>query len=177
MELFEAIFGRRSVRAFEREEVPEEYLRKLIDAARFAPSAGNLQPWEFVVVRSEGTKRALAEAALRQYFIEEAPLVIVVCANEVRSGRYYGERGAKLYCLQDTAAAVQNILLAAHGLGLGACWVGAFREAEVARVIGAPAGVRPVAIVPIGFPREKPKAPPRRSLKEIIHEERLRAGF
>jgi len=173
LELFEAIFGRRSIRAFKKDDIPEDYLLKLIDAARFAPSAGNLQPWEFVIVKSFERKKALAKAALNQSFIFEAPVAIVVCANEARSARYYGERGAKLYCIQDTAAAIQNLLLAAYGLGLGACWVGAFNEAEVAKVIEADKGIRPVAIIPIGFPLEKPSPPSRRSIKEIIHKEKL----
>jgi len=174
LELFEAIFGRRSIRAFKKDAVPEDYLLKLIDAARFAPSAGNLQPWEFVIVESVEGRKALAKAALNQTFIFEAPVAIVVCANEARSRRYYGERGAKLYCIQDTAAAIQNLLLSAYALGLGACWVGAFNEVEVAKIIGADGNVRPIAIIPIGFPLEKPYPPSRRSLKEIIHKEKLK---
>ncbi|MBS7658533.1 MAG: nitroreductase family protein [Candidatus Bathyarchaeia archaeon] len=173
MELFEAIFGRRSVRLFKKNDISEEYLLKLIDAARFAPSAGNLQPWEFIIVKNSEKRKALAKAALNQNFIFEAPVAIVVCANENRSARYYGERGAKLYCIQDTAAAIENLLLAAYGLGLGTCWVGAFNEVEVAKVVEASKGIRPVAIIPIGFPLEKPSPPSRRSLKEIIHKEKL----
>jgi len=171
LELFEAIKARRSIRAFTGEEVSEEIVRKLIDAARWAPSAGNIQPWEFVVVRKLEVKRMLAEAALNQTFIEEAPVVIVVCADQNRSGRGYGSRGANLYCLQDTAAATQNLLLAATALGLGACWVGAFYEEKVSKALKIPSGVRPVAIVPVGYPAEKASPRPRRPLSEIIHYE------
>lgn len=173
MEVFEAIKTRRSIRAFTNEEVSEEEVRKLIDAARQAPSAGNIQPWEFVIVRDPRRKHRLTAAALNQTFIEEAPVVIVVCANEAQSGWGYGARGATLYCLQDTAAATQNILLAACDLGLGTCWVGAFYEEKVRKVVNVPRGVRPVAIVPVGHPAEKPSPRPRRSITEIIHYETI----
>lgn len=171
MDVFEAIKGRRSIRAYKDKDVPAEVVEKLIDAARWAPSAGNIQPWEFIVVRNPETKRKLAEAALGQYFIEEAPVVIVVCANEVRSAQGYGMRGKSLYCLQDTAAATQNLILAAYAMGLGTCWVGAFREEEAKRILKVPDGVRPVAIIPIGYQAEKPVPPMRRSIKQIVHYE------
>ncbi len=174
MDLFEAIKSRRSVRAFTREDVSEEEVEKLIDAARWAPSAGNIQPWEFIVVRKPEIKRRLSIAALHQAFIEEAPVVIVVCANQLRSGRGYGARGVNLYCLQDTAAATQNMLLAACALGLATCWVGAFREEEAKKVLNPPEGVRPVAIIPVGHPTEKPMARSRRPLSEIVHYETYR---
>jgi len=171
LEVFEAIEKRRSVRAYTREEVSEEEVEKLIDAARCAPSAGNIQPWEFVIVTNTEIKRKLSVAALHQTFIEEAPVVIVVCANVARSSWGYGSRGANLYCLQDTAAATQNILLAAHALGLATCWAGAFHEDEAGKVLNTPRNVRPVAIVPVGHPAEKPEAPPKRSIREIVHYE------
>jgi len=171
VELYEAIQGRRSIRAFKSDPVPEEVLHRVLTAAIWAPSAGNLQPWEFVVVREPNRKRQLAKAALGQYFIAEAPIVVVVCANIRRTATYYGKRGAELYCIQDTAAATQNLLLAAHAEGLGACWIGAFREDKVASLLQLPPHVRPVAIVPIGYPAEKPRAPSRRPLSEVLHEE------
>lgn len=171
MDVFEAIKRRRSVRAYTREEVSEKEVKKLIEAARWAPSAGNIQPWEFVIITKAETKRRLADAALHQTFIEEAPVVIVVCANVAQSSWGYGSRGANLYCLQDTAAAIENMLLAATALGLATCWVGAFHEDEAAEVINTPREVRPVAIVPVGRGAEKPGAPRKRSLREIVHYE------
>jgi nitroreductase len=171
MDVLEAIKGRRSVRAFQDKDVPQEIVEKLIDAARWAPSAGNIQPWEFIIIRKPGTKRRLAQAALDQTFIEEAPLVIVVCANENRSSRGYGVRGETLYCIQDTAAAIQNIHLLAYSLGLGTCWVGAFREEEARKILKTSLGVRPVALIPVGYPAESPSPPSRRSLRQIIHHE------
>jgi nitroreductase len=143
----------------------------LLDAARWAPSAGNVQPWEFVVVTAQKTKQALCKAAYNQKDLEEAPVVIVVCADEPLAEKAYGARGKMLYCLQDTAAAIQNLLLMACSLGLGSCWMGAFKEDEVARVVLAPKGMRVVALLPIGFPSESPPPRNRRSLGEIMHKE------
>jgi len=101
-------------------------------------------------------------------------MVIVVCANQIRSGRGYGARGVNLYCLQDTAAATQNIHLAATALGLATCWVGAFKEEEAKKTLNLPEGVRPVAIIPVGHPARKPLARSRRYINEIIHYETYR---
>jgi nitroreductase len=169
MDVLEAIKGRRSIRAFKNQDVPAEIVEKLIDAARWAPSAGNIQPWEFIIVRKPEIKRRLAEAALGQSFIEEAPVVIVVCADENCSSQGYGVRGKTLYCIQDTAAAIQNIHLAAYSLGLGTCWVGAFREEGARKILGIPQGVKPVAIVPVGYPAEAPPPPNRKPLNKIVH--------
>jgi nitroreductase len=171
MELSEAIKGRRSIRAFRNKAVPEEIVEKLIDAASWAPSAGNIQPWEFVIVRKSAVKKNLAQAALNQTFVEEAPVVIVVCADEERSSMGYGVRGRTLYCIQDTAAATQNILLTAYSLGLGACWIGAFHEDEAKKALNAPEGIRPVGIIPVGYPDEVPSRRYRRPLSQIMHHE------
>jgi nitroreductase len=174
MDVLEAIEGRRSIRVFKNRNVSAEIIKKLIDAAQWAPSAGNIQPWEFIVVRKPEIKRALAEAALDQTFIEEAPAVIVVCANENRSSQRYGVRGETLYCIQDTAAAIQNIHLAAYSLELGTCWIGAFSEEEAREILKIPYGVRPVAIVPVGYPAESPPPRSRRPISQIVHYEKFR---
>jgi nitroreductase len=170
MELSEAIKKRRSIRAYKKQHVSEETVEKLIDAASLAPSAGNIQPWKFVIARKPDTKKKLAQAA-NQAFIEEAPVVIVVCANEKRSSMDYGFRGKTLYCIQDTAAATQNILLTAYSLGLGTCWVGAFNEDQAKKAINAPEEMRPVAIIPVGYPNEAPTQRNRRPINQIIHHE------
>lgn len=140
----------------------------MLDAGRWAPSAGNIQPWIFIVIQRDELKRDLSEAALGQMFVLEAPFVIVVCADILRSARRYGRRGVELYSIQDTAAATQNMLLAAHSLGLGACWIGAFDENEVRGVLELPQEIRPVALIPLGFPKSYPQAPQRRSLEEFV---------
>ena len=171
MELSEAITGRRSVRSFESRDVPEKTIEKLIDAACYAPSAGNIQPWAFVIVRNWETKKKIAMAAFNQDFIEKAPVVIIVCADQKRSSIHYGRRGEILYCLQDTAAATQNILLTAYSLGLGTCWVGAFDEHEARKVLQIPEGMKPVAIVPVGYPIDASSRRIRKPLKQIVHYE------
>jgi nitroreductase len=171
IDVSEAITGRRSIRAFKRENVSEEIIEKLIDAAQWAPSAGNIQPWEFVIVREVRIKRKLAETALDQTFIEDVPVVIVVCASEILSSQRYGDRGKELFCLQDTAAAIQNILLLAYSFGLGTCWVGAFNEEEVRETLKVPNGTKPVAIVPVGYPAEMPQPRRRKPIKEIVHHD------
>jgi nitroreductase len=171
MDIWEVISKRRSVRTYKNQQLPEGTVEKMLEAARQAPSAGNVQPWEFVVAKAPHTKLALANAAYGQNSLKEAAIVIVVCADENRAEASYGARGKTLYCLQDTAAAIQNILLTAYSLGLGACWIGAFKEEAIGRVINAPAGLRPVALVPVGYPDESPPSRSRRPLNEMIHKE------
>ena len=161
MELSEAINGRHCVRRFRPDEIEEEKVEGILEAAKEAPSAGNLQARDVIVVRDSDKRRELADAAFSQNFVSEAPLVIVVCANPGKSSAKYGSRGEELYCIQDATAAVQNILLMVHSLGLGACWVGAFDENSVREVLGIPSEIRPVAIIPVGYPAEEPSAPPR----------------
>ncbi len=168
MNVMEAITSRCSVRRFRPDAVPDEAVRRLIEAARRAPSAGNIQPWHFYVVKDEAKRGQLARAALGQRFVAEAPLCLVVCAEPAASARVYRERGAQLYCLQDTAAAVQNILLAALELGLGTCWVGAFDEEQVRRVLGIPQERRAVALIPVGYPAAETGRPTSRKEVEEI---------
>lgn len=167
MDFWSVLERRHSMRAFQSAPVSDEAVERILDAAIRAPSAGNRQPWHFVIVRNARAKAALEQAAYGQSFVSEAPVVIVVCAEPERSAARYGERGRRLYCLQDTAAAVENILLAATALGLGACWVGAFDEAAAARAVALPEHFRPVALVPLGVPAESPEATPRRTLDEV----------
>jgi nitroreductase len=171
MDVLEAIKGRGSVRRFTSQPVSEEEVKTLIDAARHAPSAGNIQPWEFIIIKKAEIKHKLVIAAANQTFIGQAPVVVVVCANTNASGGGYGSRGVTLYCIQDTAAATQNILLTACSMGLGTCWIGAFNEEEVKEVLSIPDGVRPIAIIPIGHGTDSPPKRPRRALNEIMHYE------
>jgi nitroreductase len=121
-----------------------------------------------VVVQDTGLRQALAAAALDQRFLAEAPIVIVVCAVAEESATIYGQRGRELYCLQDTAAATENLLLAATAIGLGCCWVGAFSETEVAGALDLSSDLRPVALVPIGHFRQAPEHSPRRPLTQVV---------
>jgi nitroreductase len=156
-----------SCRSYRPDPVPRDVLEELLDGARWAPNAGNLQPWRFVVVLDQSHRRALARAALNQRFLASAPAVVVVCAVPEESVRVYGSRGRDLYCLQDTAAATENLMIAATDAGLATCWVGAFDEAAVARDLDLASGWRPVALVSVGYPAEKPGRRSRRSLESV----------
>ncbi len=169
-EFLEVLETRRSIRAFAEEPITEEQLQLCLRAAIAAPSAGNAQPWQFLVIRDREVKQALARAALGQTFLVQAPVVIAVCADLERAAAAYGLRGRELYCLQDTAAATQNLLLMAHALGLGTCWVGAFDEQAVARVLELPGHLRPVVLIPLGRPAQKPASRGRRPLSEVARE-------
>ncbi len=171
MDLADAIKNRRSIRTYKKQDLPQETINQLIDAARLAPSAGNVQSWAFVLVSSQQTKQALAKGAYGQKSLEEASVVFVVCADEKRAEESYSERGRTLYCLQDTAAAIENILLTACSMGLGTCWIGAFREEEIRKVINAPPEMRPVAMIPVGYPNESPHARARRPASEVVYKE------
>ncbi len=172
LDVQEAILRRRSIRSFTDEDISDEDVRQIIEAGTFAPSAGNCQPWEFLIVRDRITKQKLAEAALGQRFVSQAPVVIVVCANIKRSTSRYGSRGQELYCIQDTAAAIENMLLMAVSKGLGTCWVGAFNEVLAKEALELPVGIRPVAIIPLGNPAETPRMPRRRSYEDVVHHKK-----
>lgn len=162
------IFERRSCRAFRSEPIPERDLHRLLEAMRMAPSAGNCQPWRFLVVQSKEEREALATAAFGQDFVAEAPIAIVVCTDPARSSARYGSRGRDLYVLQDTAAATENLLIAATALGYGSCWIGAFDESEAARALKLPKELRPVAIIPIGKAAKKLGRATRLPMSEIV---------
>jgi nitroreductase len=164
----EAIANRQSVRQFDPgREVSPDQEQALLEAAIRAPSAGNVQPWHFYSIRDASLRRSLAAAAFGQSFVALAPLVIVVCADAERSATRYGDRGRTLYCFQDTAAAITNIQLTAVELELGSCWVGSFDEAMVAEVLGLPANLRPIAMLPIGHPVRLTAPRSRRPLSEV----------
>lgn len=154
-DVFDCMRESHSIRVFEQREIPDATLSRILEAGSWAPSAGNLQPWFFYVVKKQDIKDKLAEACNDQTQVSRAPVVIVIMADPARSNEKYGERGAQLYCLQDTAAAAQNMLLAAKGLGIGSCWVGAFDEPAIQRILEATPRLRAVAIICLGYSDEK----------------------
>lgn len=170
MSILDIIINRRSVRDFTDQEIPESAIEALVDALRWAPSAGNLQSRKFYFVFNRDLRNKLAQAELKHgfaSFVARAPLVVVACVDHRLASRY-GERGKHLYCIQDTAASIQNLLLAAHDLGLGTCWVGAFKEESIMGILDLPDDLRPVAIVPVGYPARTPKAPDRVSKDDAV---------
>ncbi len=169
MTILDAVMDRRSIRKFLPKEIPGEVIENLKDALIWAPSAGNLQARRFYFVFNERIKKKLASAALNQKFIAKAPLTIVACTDsQIRL--HYGERGANLYTIQDVSASIMGMLLVAYEAGLGSVWVGAFHEEEVSRILELPKNLRPVAIVPVGYPSSIPSAPERVSKEYAIVE-------
>ena len=171
METIECIKSRRSVRSFSDKDVPELLVDEILEAAIQAPSAGNIQEWEFIIVRKRDVKKKLSEAAFSQASVAKAPVVIVSCANLDEIGRAYGQRGKDVYSIQDSAVATQNLMLAAHDKGLGTCWVGSFDEKEVQDILVLPKHVRPLAMIILGYPTGSVRKPERRKLSEVVHEE------
>ncbi len=171
MDCLTAIFSRKSIRRFKKDDISDEIILKLIKAGNAAPSAGNLQARDFIIVRNEETKLKLAVSSFRQMFIAEAPVIVVVVANYLRSMKVYGDRG-RIYAEQDSAAAIQNILLAAHAMGLSSVWIGAYDDEKISEILGIPSYARPAAILPIGYPAEDPRPRRRYELEDITHWER-----
>jgi nitroreductase len=167
MDTIDAILTRRSVRKYTSEPLTDEQVETLLKAAMYAPSGGNRQPWHFVVIRSREALEGVAKFHEYASFLGQAQLGILVCAEEklARPGRW----------IMDCAAATQNILLAAHALGLGACWIGI--QPEPGRIEGfralanLPEGVHPVSLVAVGHPGET-HPQPQRFLPERIHLEK-----
>ena len=168
MELKEAIKKRCSIRSFKNKEIPEKIIYEIMYYANLAPSAGNLQARDFVIINDKSVKEKLSAASLDQRFIVEAPICIVVCANTKRIFSY-GRRGKELYCIQDASAAVEHILLLALDYGLDTCWVGAFDENMVSKILKLPYYVRPVAIIPIGYANEQKTEAERMHIDEMTH--------
>lgn len=166
-EILKAVKERRSIRDFERQEIPMNIIEHLKDALLWAPSAGNLQARKFYFIQNKDVKKKIAQAALKQNFIAEAPLVIVGC-TDTRISSKYGDRGIYLYSIQDVAVSIMGMMLVAHENGLGSTWVGAFHEDKLYDILDLPPHLRAVAIVPVGFPSKIPCAPPRISKKEAF---------
>lgn len=172
MEFQEVLRKRRMIRAYTAEDVTDQQVWRLLRNAARAPSAGHTQPQEFIVIRDPQVKRRLAEAALDQSFVAEAPVVIAVCADTSRSVWRYGERGVRFYSIIDGAFASLLILLTCVDLGLAACFVGAFNDEAVARVLGLPKHVRPIGLIPVGHAAERPGGLGRIPLMRLVHHER-----
>ncbi|MEM1586777.1 MAG: nitroreductase family protein [Candidatus Bathyarchaeia archaeon] len=198
-EVIRAIKRRRSVRSYLPNPPPDEYIYAILDAARWAPSAANLQPWQFIIVKDENTRRKIQElveenrrltievreepfkTGFSKYstgWIGEAPIHIVVCADPKRTGPHVGGEETYKY---GASAAIQNLMLAAYSLGLGTCWLTMFNKDRLREILGIPQNIDVIGIVTVGYPREFPEIPetarryamkPRRDLSEIVFYER-----
>lgn len=178
MELFEAIKTRRSIRHYKPDAIPEEKINAILEAARWAPSWGNCQPWRLVLVQNKERKARLAKAIppanSASRATEEAPIAIVLCAKLGCSGFISNKPipdKAESWYMFDVALAMQNLTLAAHALGLGTVHVGWFNPQEVAQILNIPDGISVVEIIPLGYPAEKGRTPSRRELSELVFYE------
>ncbi|RLI21569.1 nitroreductase [Candidatus Bathyarchaeota archaeon] len=169
MDLFEAIENRRSIRSYKPTPIPDEHLKKILEAARLAPSGKNRQPWRFIIVRDAERKKKLAEAAMNQMFIAEADTVVVALGDPT----LYSSPGTKrrIPYLQDPMIAIEHMVLAATALGYGTCWIAALNEEEVKQIVKAPEELTVVALLPIGVPNENPPPRPRKPFEEIFFSE------
>ena len=163
----EAILSRRSIRKYSREDVPDDLVRELFAAAMSAPSAGNEQPWHFIVIRDRPTLAKIAEIHPYAGMIRETPVAILVC-GDLETTKFDGQ-----YWVQDCAAATENLLIAVQSKGLGAVWLGVFPLAErvqgLQELLGIPPHVVPFALVPVGYPAER-KPPANRYDEARIHQ-------
>jgi nitroreductase len=170
MEFFEVLRKRHSIRRFKGKKIEKDKIRKLLQAANSAPSAGNLQAYRIILVKDKDTSRKLAHVAWDQDFISQAPINLIFCADILRSAQGYGRRGETLYSIQDATISCIFVHLAAVDMGLGSVMVGAFDEEEVSRLLKIPNNLRPVIILPIGYPDEIPGESTRRSLDNLVEE-------
>ena len=163
MDILDLIKTRRSIRKYTPEKVSDDDINKLVEAGRWAPSSSNKQPWKFIIVSKEETLRALSSVLKTGRFIVDAPLAIAVVVDPASSRRY----------LEDGGAAIQNILLEAHALGLGACWIGCYdapQEEPAKNVLGIPENERLQAIIAIGYPLETTEKA-RKNIEETVFYE------
>lgn len=199
----EAIQRRRAIRRYRSDPVPEELLREILEAARLAPSGSNLQPWRFVIVKEPGIKHRVVEAANNQPAVNDAPLIIVCCADveayglaarrerrlELVEAGVYQELGLSREEIENrmsedppaadpdtvvrsatanTHIAIAYMTLMATALGLGTVWVGGFDRDKVHEILGLPANILPVSLLPLGYPAVDPEPRPRLTMNEII---------
>jgi len=169
MDIHALIRARRSVRAYQNRPLSDEVLARLLEAARWAPSARNLQPYRFVVVRDEDRRQALARAANEQLFIAGAPVVIAAVSLEPERVM---SCEVPTYPV-DVAIAVDHLTLAAAAEGLGTCWIGAFQQAAVKEILGVPDTCKVVILLPVGYPADEPGERIRKPLEELVCREQF----
>lgn len=164
MDVSNAIDVRRSIRKYKKTKIEDEKLKRILESARVAPSAANRQQWKFLVVKDFETRRELVDACHAQKFVEEAPVTIVACSTESEHKMPCGQYAYTV----DLSIALSFMVLQATELELGTCWLGAFDEKMVKKVLKIPDKIRVVGIITVGYPDEKPDARPRKSLDEVL---------
>jgi len=179
MEFLQVIRNRLSVRNYQKKNIKDDQLQYILSCGHAAPTAGNIQPWEFIIVRNLKLKREIVNTTFvgnqelsltHQEWLMNAPVFIVVCANLNRITNKYGNKMKKLAYL-DCSACIENMLLATVDLGLGSCYISGFREKELAKVLYLPEHLEVIAFLPIGYAKGQLKYRKKRPLKEAIHLE------
>ena len=163
MQALQALRKRRSVRIFNAKPVPRNLVEELIDCARLAPTARNVQPWEFVVITKKDTLQELGSLADNGSFIKDSNCCIAVFSQDTK------------YYLEDACAATENILIAAYDLGLSSCWVAGDKKPyadKVRELLGMPSDFKLVSLIPLGYSDAKPPLPSKKSLNDVLHWER-----
>lgn len=169
MDFYEAIRTRRSVRSYKKDPIPQDVLNRVMEATRIAPSGSNRQPWKFILVTDESLRQNMVTACNDQEFVAEAPVIVVACGQRLslNRGGYMGE----MSILLDVAIAFTHLILAARTEGLGTCWIGAFKNEEIKRLLKIPDGFEVVAVTPLGYPSVDnvfKVSEKRKSLDEIV---------
>ena len=173
MDFDEVVKKRKMIREYQQDrKIPITIIDKLLKNAHRSPSAGHTQVQEFIAVIDPITKRKLCEASLGQRQVEDASVLIVVCSNTLRSVNRYGKRGTEFYSVIDGAFASMIILLSAINEGIGASFVGAFEDDKVSKILGLPVDVKPIGIIALGYPAEKPERLERIEMNNLVHYER-----
>lgn len=165
MDILNILKTRRSIRVYQEKEVPKELLFQILEAARWAPSGGNIQPWHFIILTDPYTRKEVGNYTrflfIKSSHVEKAPVVVLLCFDR-RKGKY-GR--------YDVTLAGGNIMIMAHSLGLGSCWIGAFDEKKLKEILNIPEHIEIVGLITLGYPDERVSAPPRIDLEKIIHWE------
>lgn len=173
MDFNEVVRKRKMIREYQQDsQIPTEIINKLLKNAHRSPSAGHTQVQEYIVVIDPITKKKLCQASLGQSQVEDASVLIIVCANTSRSVNRYGKRGTDIYSIIDGAFASMIILLSAVNEGIGASFVGAFEDNRIVKILGLPVHVKPIGIIALGYPDEKPERFERIELNKLVHYEK-----
>jgi nitroreductase len=172
MEFKEVLEQRRSFRKFKPTEIPEDMIMEILELAQLAPSAGNLQAYKVQIIRSEDKKMKLKDATFTRTFTKQesivsAPALFLVCADTEESGKIFKERGETLYAVQDATIFAAYLQLAIASKGLASVWVGSFNEDETRNALSLPANLRPLIMMPFGYPDGEPRPRERKGLGEI----------
>lgn len=168
-DFFETVRHRHSIRKYQSDmPVEKEKLHAILEMACAAPSAGDLQAYKIIVASDASLRDSLQKSADKQPFISEAPICLVFCCEPQRSAEKFGERGETLYALQDATIAASYAQLAIVAAGMASTWVGYFDEAAVAKTLGLAEGIRPVAMLSVGYPAELPEVSSRQNMDRIV---------